>query len=223
VLPTYELDDDLIAAVQAGGQARARAIRCPLRALVLGRGSRPEIELVLDAVQADAVPVLRRAGGGCAVLIDPGNLILSLVLPLPGLGRSKEAFAAISSWIAGGLAALGVSGVAQRGHSDLTLGERKVGGACIHRSRDLLYYSTTLLLTPDVAGMQRYLRHPPREPDYRRGRSHRDFVGAIPGLGDDGTVVARRLAQVLDRTELLGHAIQLQPAPAGRASPLAPC
>jgi lipoate-protein ligase A len=54
-----------------------------------------------------------------------------------------------------------------------------VGGACIHRTRDLLYYSTTLLCAPELALMERYLRHPPREPGYRHGRRHAEFVGSL--------------------------------------------
>lgn len=207
--PRFDLDDALIAATRDDGQARAQVRRCPLRALVLGRGSRPELEIDLTAVRADGLPVLRRDGGGCAVLLDPGNLLVSLALPLAGLGRNKEAFAAISAWIVDGLAALGAPDVIQRGHSDLALGEHKVGGACIHRSRDLLSYATTLLIAPDVEGMQRYLRHPPREPDYRRGRAHRDFVRGLPGLGDDVDAVAGRLAQALDRAMLLGCKVQV--------------
>jgi len=33
-----------------------------------------------------------------------------------------------------------------------------------------------LLLDADLMLMDRYLKHPPREPAYRQGRSHLDFV-----------------------------------------------
>ena len=62
-------------------------------------------------------------------------------------------------------------------------------GSCIYRTRGLLYYSTTLLLDPDLELVERYLPHPPREPEYRRGRPHRDFMTSVrdvlgPGAAD---------------------------------------
>ena len=64
--------------------------------------------------------------------------------------------------------------------SDLVLGQRKIGGACIYRSGALVHYSTTLLVEPQVELMERYLLHPPREPEYRQGRSHAEFVTNLP-------------------------------------------
>lgn len=173
-------DEPLIEAVRADGQARWTLRPYTTTAIVLGRGSKPEVELFLDAVLADGVPVFRRRGGGCAVLLDPGNLIVSVALPMPGIGGSKAAFARLSAWLIEALAAAGAPGVEQRGVSDLVLGDRKVGGSAIYREQGLLYYSSTLLVDPDIAGMERWLRHPPREPEYRQGRSHARFVNALP-------------------------------------------
>ncbi len=175
----YSLDDALIADTRAAGEPRVAAYVYPGTAVVLGRGGKPEVELNLDAVRAGGVPVLRRDGGGCAVVLDPGNVIASVALPLPGLGGFKKAFAAISDALITALAEIGVPGVRQRGISDLAQGDRKVGGSCIYRARGLLYYSTTLLASPDIALAQRYLSHPPREPGYRRGRAHGDFMGRL--------------------------------------------
>lgn len=185
-------DEDLIGAARAAGGPRVVCRRHGSRELVLGRGSRPELELKVDAVLADAVPVFRRRGGGCAVLLDPGNLVFSLALPLPGIGGSRRAFAAISAELVRALAAFGIPGVERRGVSDLALGDRKIGGSAIYREKGLLYYSTTLLVAPDLAGMERWLAHPPREPDYRAGRGHGSFLGGIPALA--GTEAAEDLA-----------------------------
>jgi lipoate-protein ligase A len=116
------------------------------------------------------------------VVLDPGNLIVSVALPLEGIGRINSAFAAISDWLIDALAACDVPGVVQRGVSDLAIGERKIGGSCIHRTRGLVYYSTTLLIEPNLDLVDRYLIHPPREPNYRRGRSHRKFMGSLKAL-----------------------------------------
>ena len=63
--------------------------------------------------------------------------------------------------------------------SDIVINNRKVAGACVWCSKDFLYYSATLLVEPRVDLIERYLKHPPKEPPYRRDRVHRDFVGSL--------------------------------------------
>jgi lipoate---protein ligase len=122
--------------------------------------------------------------------LDSGNVIVSLALPVPGIGAIKSSFATISDWLIGALADRGVPNVHQEGVSDLAVptgkagdGERKIGGSCIYRTRGLLYYSTTLLVDPDLDLVDRYLPHPPREPDYRAGRDHRRFMTSLREMG----------------------------------------
>ena len=92
----------------------------------------------------------------------------------------------------------------QRGVSDLVIGaagarDRKIGGACIYRTRGLLYYSTTLLVGPDLDLVERYLPHPPREPEYREGRGHREFMGSLRemGLAESAGELAHELTERL--------------------------
>ena len=83
----YAYDDDLISATRRDGQARVRVYRLGDTAVVLGAGSDANGELNLEACVADGVPILKRRGGGCAVVIDPGNVIVSVVtkgLPFGG-------------------------------------------------------------------------------------------------------------------------------------------
>ncbi|MEZ4385998.1 MAG: hypothetical protein R3D98_00180 [Candidatus Krumholzibacteriia bacterium] len=179
----WQLDEDLIAAARAERVPRAAVYRHPGTACVIGRGGDPWIETHPSRLAADGVPLLRRRGGGCAVVVDPGNLIGSLVLPLPGIGGITQAFGHISGVLARILADVGLDGVVQAGVSDLTVGGRKLGGSCIWRTRGLLYYSTTVLLDPAWDLIERYLPHPPREPAYRAGRPHRAFLTSLRDLG----------------------------------------
>jgi lipoate-protein ligase A len=175
----YDFDDDLIETVSRGRQPAFKIYIAPLTAVVLGKGSKPEAELKMPNIRADGIPVLRREGGGCAVVLDAGNVIVSFALPVSGIKDNKRYFTRISGWLIESLKRAGVEGVRREGGSDLAMGDRKIGGSCIYRTNEILYYSTTLLVQADVFLMERYLRHPPREPDYRRGRTHRDFVGNI--------------------------------------------
>jgi len=200
-LPTtpYDLDDDLLEAVR-----EAQAPRVRVRpwtggpAVVIGRGGKQELALNRQAIAADAIPLYRRPGGGCAVVLDEGNLTVAVVLPLPGVGSITAAFGGISSWLAAGLAECGLPGVEQEGTSDLVRDGRKIGGSCIWRTRGLLYYATTLLVKPDLDLVARYLPHPPREPAYRAGRHHRDFMGRLESHGEHLEVA--ELASLLEIT-----------------------
>lgn len=175
----YDLDDDLLAEATMAGEARLRIYRPTAVSIVLGRGSRVDKELNLDAIMDDGVPLYRRRGGGCSVVLDPGNLIIGLALPLPGFGHNRRYWQLLSQWMIAGLASLGVEGVTQQGISDLVWQGRKISGACLYRPRNLVYYSATLLVDADLALMERYLKHPPREPEYRQGRRHGAFVGCV--------------------------------------------
>jgi len=179
----WDLDADLIAAVRSTGQPRVTVHEHPDTACVIGRGGDAWIETHPELLATDGVPLLRRRGGGCAVVLDPGNLICSVVLPKAGIAGITGAFKDLSRIMISALASVGLPGVTQEGVSDLAHGGRKIGGSCIWRTRGLLYYSTTLLLDPQWDLIERYLPHPPREPDYRQGRRHRDFLTSLSMLG----------------------------------------
>lgn len=179
----FDFDEEIISRARRDQISRARVYEWTDVAVVIGRGGRQEQELNTAAIAADGIPLYQRPGGGCSVVLDPGNLIISIALPLPGLGGIKSTFAALSQWVIEVLTRCGVPGVTRQGISDLVLEDRKIGGSCIYRTRGLLYYSTTLLVDHDPALVGRYLKHPPREPDYRRGRSHDKFMVSLKELG----------------------------------------
>ncbi len=200
-LPTrpYDHDDDLIRATRDEPSSRVRVYGWSGVAVVIGRGGKQELELERENIRADGVTVYKRSGGGCSVILDPGNLIISLGLPLSGVGGITTAFNAISNWLIGCLEESGLPGVSRQGVSDLTISEKKIGGSCIYRTKGVLYYSTTLLANHDQGLVDRYLKHPPREPDYRRGRVHRRFMTSLAaeGLNPDPTFWQAQLANVL--------------------------
>jgi lipoate-protein ligase A len=197
----WDLDADLLLRVRESGRGASAVYPHPGTAAVLGRGGDPWRETRPDRLAADGVPLLRRRGGGCAVVVDPGNLVCSVALPLPGVGGITGAFAALSRLMAVCLAELGVAGLRQEGVSDLARHDRKLGGSCIWRTRGLLYYSTTLLVDPRFDLIERYLPHPPREPAYRQGRGHRDFLISLVeiGLATPADQLAAELDVILGR------------------------
>ncbi|GAB4374703.1 MAG: hypothetical protein Kow0062_12920 [Acidobacteriota bacterium] len=212
----WEHDDAQLAAVRRGGGPSVRVYRVDGPVVVLGSGSDPAVEVRSGICLADGVPIVRRRGGGCAVVLDPGNVVVSIALPVAGLGGIHSHFRWISAWIAAELEELGIRGVRREGVSDLALDGRKIGGSCIHRAKDLLHYGLTLLADADVALIERYLPHPPREPDYRAGRPHRAFVR--PLAEHPGGWTAIRLEEDL-RARLTPARLLAFPRPPDRMPP----
>lgn len=200
----YDFDDDLIETTRRDREPQVRIYRHSKPIVVLGVASKPEVEVNLDECQRDRVPVLRRHGGGCAVLIDPGNVVVSMVVPIGGIRGIAQYFNWLSLLLLAGLAEIGIPNVRRSGLSDIIIENRKIAGACVWCSKDFLYYSATLLVEPRIDLIERYLKYPPKEPAYRKGRSHRDFVGSIRNLlpPKSPAMIARQLRKVLTVDEL---------------------
>ncbi len=151
----------------------------PEYALVLGATQKPEVELQLAAVVADGIPVLRRRGGGGTVLLGPKGFCY-------GLRFHKCKDMGPTDYLKAGSSLLqtileeefGVSS-AQRGHADLCIGDRKILGCSLYMPRDCVLYLASVLWDDESAGIAKYLQHPSREPDYRGGRRHEDFITCL--------------------------------------------
>lgn len=201
----YTDDDALVEATRADGRTRVNVYAFDRTAVVLGRGSDPDVELDVEKVRTDGVRVERRRGGGCAVVLDPGNVIVTVALALPGLDRIRSTFDSLTTWLIGGLERAGLDGVRSDGVSDLVLGDRKIAGSCVHRALGRFTFSASLLVAPDLALMSRYLTHPPREPAYRRGREHAAFVTSILEVRGGGG--GSRATEAEEFRELLARAL----------------
>ena len=150
--------------------------------VVLGAGSRLAQEALLDACQRDNVPVLRRDSGGGTVLQGPGCLNFSLILDT----RTRPECADIAStnqYVLSRILSqiLLLWPTAQwKGTSDLTFGDRKFCGTAQRRKRCHILFHGCLLYNFDTERLSRYLKHPPKEPEYRGHRPHQKFVTNFP-------------------------------------------
>ena len=182
------LDEALLLEAEAAAAAdvpHAEVLRIwePVRPLVVvGRGSRISREVNVAACHRDGVPILRRTSGGAAIVAAPGCLMYALVLAYAGrphLRAISETHAYVLGHLADALAGH-VPGVARAGTSDLAVGGRKFSGNSLRCRRTHLLYHGTLLYAMDLDLAERYLRIPPREPDYRAGRGHAEFLVNLP-------------------------------------------
>ena len=112
----------------------------------------------------------------------------------------REHMLAVNRIIIAGLEELGVKNLSIRGISDITIKDRKILGASLHKSKNTVLYQGSLLVDPDMDLIERYLKHPKKEPDYRGRRSHKQFLtslsieGRVAGIDDVISVLERRFS-----------------------------
>jgi lipoate---protein ligase len=125
---------------------------------------------------------MRRCSGGAAIVAGPGCLMYAVVLNYelrPELRALDLAHRFVLSRLREALLPL-ASGVQFRGTSDLAVGDHKFSGNSLRCKRNHLLYHGTLLYDFDLTLLGKYLGTAPRQPAYRKGRTHRQFVMNIP-------------------------------------------
>jgi lipoate-protein ligase A len=153
-----------------------------LNCVVLGYGNDLESEVFSERCRSEKVSVYRRCSGGGAVVLGHGCLNYSLVIPIEWHERLASVNGANELIMERNRAALQeVSGdaISVRGYTDLVSGDIKFSGNAQRRRRQALLFHGTFLLDFDVSLMERLLRFPSRQPEYRKGRSHSVFAGNL--------------------------------------------
>ena len=151
--------------------------------VVIGKGSDPSDELITDAISVDHVPVIRRDTGGCAVVLSADMAVVSFSLRNDPNKKNPEYFRLFNDLIIEALKKQSIRGLGFNGISDITLNGLKVAGSAIYRRRESVLYHVVLNLSGSTEQMERYLKIPSRQPDYRRNRSHKDFVTSFADQG----------------------------------------
>jgi lipoate---protein ligase len=178
------LDEALLDAAEEGNR-RDEILRIwELRttAVIVGRSSRVQEEVDVPECRRQGVQIVRRTSGGAAVVAGPGCLMYSLLLSYrarPALRFLDQAHRFVLDHLAAALARH-VPGVTHSGTSDLALGERKFSGNSLRAKRGWCLYHGTLLYDFALPRIGSLLKTAPRQPAYRQGRSHDEFVANLP-------------------------------------------
>lgn len=183
VYANLAMDDALLRRAEDDGSPSCLRIWSPpTHAVVLGASGRIASEVDLDACRRDGVTVARRTSGGGTVVIGPGALCFTVVLPIDAHPDLRSVDTAQSFVLGRAAAALREAGppVEIRGSGDLTLGDLKVSGSAQRRLRRWLLVHATILHDFELPLISRYLLTPARQPAYRRGRGHAEFVTNLP-------------------------------------------
>ena len=161
------------------GEGFLRFWEPPHPCVVLGRTNSIEREVRLDRCRTRGIPVFRRSSGGGTVVQGPGCLNFTLVLNTSAdkrLGNASTTNDYVLDHNARVISTMTGETVLVSGFSDLTIDGRKIcGNAQRRRLRSLLFHGC-ILLDFDIALIEELLPFPSRQPGYRDGRTHTDFL-----------------------------------------------
>ena len=150
---------------------------------VLGRSSPAEAEVDIDRILESGTSLGRRVSGGQTIVTGPGCLMYAIVIGYqqhPDLRMLDHAHRYVMTRMQKAIASLGIA-VTIEGVSDLTFEGKKFSGNSMRCIKDrFLYHGTMICDEFDLSLVTKFLKRPVREPDYRAGRSHEDFLTRLP-------------------------------------------
>lgn len=147
------------------------------QAIVMGVSGKAEAWIDLSALAANPIPVIQRYSGGGTVVIGPDTLLVSFIMSqesLPHVAPYPESLLKWSSSLYEPLFAASPHPFA-RIEQDYTLGGKKCGGNAQYLAKGRWVHHTSWLWNYTPAQMG-YLLSPPKQPTYRQGRGHLDFL-----------------------------------------------
>jgi lipoate---protein ligase len=146
--------------------------------VVLGHSNRLMADVNIAACNANRIPILRRISGGGTVLQGPGCFNYSLILKTdaPRLKNINNTFAFVLDRHRSLVEDLCGAGTRIEGISDLTIDGLKFSGNAQYRKSRFALVHGTFLLNFDLRLIEQYLPVPLRQPAYRNGRVHLEFI-----------------------------------------------
>jgi lipoate-protein ligase A len=161
--------------------------------IVLGRTDKVmenvKTEILNDFFQnsKNKIYLVRRLSGGGTVYHSQGNLNYTIMFNLnkyKELYSIKDSFEILLKFVINALEKQNIKSF-HVGLSDLAIktqdGYRKFSGNSQFRKYNVLVHHGTLILDNRVIEeIENILMHPPKEPEYRNGRKHKDFLTSLP-------------------------------------------
>lgn len=147
--------------------------------IVLGQSNNVETALEVEEVYTDRIPVIKRPSGGQTVLLSPKTLVVSAIVIQEKLDKPHQWFKVFNRKLIRALKKVGVKNVATQGISDLAIDSKKILGSSIYRKGNKILYHAVLNIAESPRKISRYLAHPSKEPPYRAGRSHEEFITSL--------------------------------------------
>lgn len=145
--------------------------------VVIGASNNYKDAVYAEKIEQDKINVYKRLSGGQTVLLSPETLVIGV--KIINTDRSHFFFKIINSKIIKTLESLGVENLYSKGISDISIHNKKILGSSMFKKKDTLYYHAVLNIKEDPELISRYIKHPTKEPDYREGRHHSEFITSL--------------------------------------------
>ena len=173
-------DEVLLELCEEGlNQPILRVWESPVYFVVLGFSKTLQQEVQEEYCQINNIPILRRCSGGGTVLQGPGCLNYSLIMPIKADGPYSSIHTTnqtILDRMKSILTHLLHQPVDIKGDTDLVIGNMKFSGNSQKRKNHSLLFHGTILLDFDISLINKVLKEPARQPEYRNNRLHPDFL-----------------------------------------------
>jgi lipoate-protein ligase A len=168
--------------------------------VIMGRGGREEEDVISSNCIRDGIPVIRRRTGGGTVVLSPGVLVFSLACIVEKELVIREYARQVNGLIIEFLRGIFDADYREDGISDVCIGNRKIMGSGMYRRRNILFFQGSILVDPDLSLMDKYLKPPIKQPEYRNNRTHGDFVTTLKkeGMEQNAFTLAGTLHDFLD-------------------------
>ena len=151
--------------------------------IVIGQSNSVKSSIYPKRAKTEKIAITKRPTGGEAVLISPRTIIISAVEIGNSQRKPQDIFSQLNQLITASLSDLKIKKLGANGISDLTIMNKKILGSSIYRNQEKYFYHAVLNHSEEPKFIEYYLRHPQREPDYRKKRKHSDFITSILAEG----------------------------------------
>ena len=171
--------------------------------IILGRANAEESSVYSENAIRDNVKIYKRPSGGESVVLTPNMIVFSLKLSILKLGKPRDIFKIINSHLISSFNEIGIVNLDSRGISDLSINNKKILGSSMYLKNNILFYHAVLNVKEDISIISKYLKHPTREPEYRLGRSHGEFVTSLwaEGYNIENQALIDEISKALKRIE----------------------
>ncbi|MEG0037346.1 MAG: lipoate--protein ligase family protein [Victivallaceae bacterium] len=162
----------------------------PPPAIVLGISSDIDEVLFKETVISDNLTVIRRFSGGGTVFINDDVIMVSwicstetssLINPQELMALTKQLYAKT------------FPPDFDVRNNDYVIGHKKIGGNAQYIQKKRWVHHSSFLWDTNIKLMNRYLKIPPKQPEYRNNRTHEEFLVPLKNFYSQPSVFLERL------------------------------
>ena len=145
--------------------------------IVLGRSNHKRNEVKTTLCDHLSIKTTKRCSGGGTVILGPGCMCYSIFIPthFDAVTTIPKTNNYVMTFLKQALNNL-EENIKIKGYTDLCINNKKFSGNSQRRLRHVLLFHGTIMYNFDLDIISKTLKHPSKEPDYRKKRTHLSFL-----------------------------------------------